>query len=193
MSKSNKGKDKSALEIIESTARDAIEQGEKVWLAGLGVLARAQDEGRDLVDADKVKLYEDLVKTGRKFADQAKDKGQSQLDDARKAIRDAFDKARDDVKTTYDRAIDQTESGVDKIAESLGIEHIFDRRVGKVLDRLGYPTKKQFDALNRKVNALSKTAATPKASTPKAATPKAAKSKIATPKAKAAAAPKKTA
>lgn len=173
MSKSNKAKDKSALEIIEATARDAMEQGEKVWLAGIGVLARAQDEGREWVDADKARLYEDLVKTGRKFADQAKDKGQSQLDDARKTIRDAFDKARNEVKSTYDRAIDQTETGVEKIAESLGIEQIFDRRVAKALDRLGYPTKKQYDALQRKVNALSKKAAAPKVAKPKAAAPQA--------------------
>jgi len=172
MSKSNKAKDKSALNIIEATARDAIEQGEKVWLAGLGVLARAQEEGRELVDADKTKLYKDLVKTGRKFSDQAKDKGQSQLDDVRKTIRDAFDKARDEVRSTYDRAIDQTESGVDKIAESLGIEQIFDRRVAKALDRLGYPTKKQYDALQRKVNALSKKATAPKKAAPKAAAAK---------------------
>jgi len=148
-----KTEEKGAFSAIESTAKAAIEQGEKVWLAGLGVLARAQEDGREWIGADKVKLFDDFVDAGREFADRAKRSGESQVEDTREAIRGAFDTARDQAKSSYDRAVSQTEANVEKIAETLGIEQIFDRRVERALERLGYPTSKQFASLSKKVNA----------------------------------------
>lgn len=167
MSKSKEGSKKKPLDKIESTARDAIEQGEKVWLAGLGALVRAHEEGRELIDRDKAELFDELAGAGREFADRAAETGQTQFEKTRDAVRDSFAKAREQVMGTYDRAIGQTESGVDKIAEHLGIEQIFDRRVEKALERLGYPTKKQFDSLKRKVNAPQRKTGSAKAASPK--------------------------
>jgi len=167
----HKTEEKGAFSAIEATAKSAIEQGEKVWLAGLGVLARAQQDGREWIGADKVKLFDEFVDAGREFADRAKGSGESQLETTREAIRGAFDNARDQAKNRYDRAVDQTETNVEKLAETLGIEHIFDRRIERALDRLGYPTKKQFTALNKKVNSLAKPI------TAKAKSAKSAKSK----------------
>jgi poly(hydroxyalkanoate) granule-associated protein len=161
--------EKGTFSAIEATAKAAIEQGEKVWLAGLGVLARAQQDGRDWIGADKVKLFDDFVDAGRDFADRAKGSGESQLENTREAIRGAFDKAREQAKSSYVRAVDQTEANVEKIAGKLGIDQIFDRRIERALDRLGYPSSKQFAALNKKVTALTKSAA-PKAKAKKART-----------------------
>jgi poly(hydroxyalkanoate) granule-associated protein len=166
-----KTEEKGAFSAIEATAKAAIEQGEKVWLAGLGVLSRAQEDGREWMGADKVRMFDEFVDAGRAFADRARNTGETQFETTREAIRGAFDTARDQAKSSYDRAVVQTESNAEKIAGALGIDQIFDRRVERAMKRLGYPTAKQFAAMNKKVNALAKPAA------PKA---KAAKTKRAT-------------
>jgi len=163
-----KTEDKGAFSTIEETAKTAIEQGEKVWLAGLGVLAKAQEDGREWIGADKVKLFDEFVDAGREFADKARSSGESQFETTREAIRGAFDSAREQAKSSYVQAVAQTESNVEKIAGSLGIDQIFDRRIERALERLGYPTATQFKSLNKKVAALAKS------ETPK---PKAAKKK----------------
>ena len=147
---------KTPKDVVEKSARDVIENGEKVWFAGLGLIARAQEEGRDLLSSDKTELFGELVGAGRDFADRARQSGQTRFEDVQSAIQNTFDQARGQVTGNYEKASDQVETGVDKIAESLGIDQIFDRRISKALNRLGYPDKKKFDALNRKVNALNR-------------------------------------
>jgi poly(hydroxyalkanoate) granule-associated protein len=159
---------------IEKTARNAVQQGEKVWLAGLGVLAKAQEEGRDVLETDREELFNDLVKAGRKFAKRAKGTGGGTFDEARRVIGESLDKVRDRALDSYDRVLDQAGNGMDKVAEGLRFDQVFDRRVEKALKRLGYPTPRQYNTLKRKVMVLE--------------TPKAPKRKV-----KAKAAPKKTA
>jgi poly(hydroxyalkanoate) granule-associated protein len=156
MSKKEHEDKSDVLGPIEATAREAIGYGEKVWLAGLGVLARAQSSGEQTSDTAATDGFTDLVNAGREFADRARETGESQFQTVRDTVNNAFDKAHREIKSGYDKALDQTESNVEKVAESLGIEQIFDRRVDKALQRLGYPTKKQHAALSRKVNALKK-------------------------------------
>lgn len=146
-----KSEEKGAFSAIESTARTAVEQGEKVWLAGLGVLARTQEDGREWLAADKAKMFDEYVDAGRDFASRAKGSSETQFETTRDAIRGAFDKAREQAKSGYDRAVTQTESNVEKIAETFGIDQVFDRRIERALERLGYPTAKQFDTLKKKV------------------------------------------
>ena len=110
----------------------------------------------------KVKLFDEFVDAGREFADRAKGAGEAQIENTRDAIRGAFDSAREQAKSGYERAITQTESNVEKITETLGIDQIFDRRVERALQRLGYPTVKQFEALKKKVVASQRKPAAPK-------------------------------
>ena len=145
----NKSEEKSALSAIETTARTAIEPGEKVWLAGLGVLSRTQEDSRQWLAADKSKMFDEYVDAGRDFADRAKGSSEAQFENTRDAIRGAFDKAREQAKSGYDQAVTQTEANVEKLAETFGIEQVFDRRIERALERLGYPTAQQFDALKK--------------------------------------------
>lgn len=139
---------------IEKTARNAVEQGERVWLAGLGVLARVGEEGRDMFDGERDELFEEFVKAGRKFAKKAKGTSENRFEDARKAVSESLEEVRDRALFSYDKVLDQAGNGLDKVAEGLRIEQVFDRRVEKALKRLGYPTPRQYNTLKRKVMKL---------------------------------------
>ena len=106
--------------------RDSAHQ---IWLAGLGALSLAEDESG--------KLFKTLVKRGKTFEEETKDR----IDEI---------KAKLDVRKT---AADT----VDKITDSL------DDGMTEVLHRLGLPTKKEIDGLAKRVDRLTKTLEAPPA------------------------------
>jgi poly(hydroxyalkanoate) granule-associated protein len=138
---------------------DAIKSSAtQIWLAGLGAFAKAQVEGTKLFDAlikegekaqerakkaaikaqaDSAKFFEELVKEGGKFQHQA---GQ--------AAGNSFADVRAKAKGTWGK-----------------LEAVFEDRVAQALHSLNVPTKKDIDALGRRVSEL--TAATKKLSTPR--------------------------
>lgn len=147
---------KKVLGAVESKAKGALGQGERALFAGLGALAKAEEEGRSLLDLDKGSLIDDLVEEGRKLARRAKGSGHSKFDSVQHSVRKSFSKAREQVSEQYDRVIDQAESGVDTVVESTGIDQVFDRRVAKAVERLGLADRKKIDALNLEIEALQK-------------------------------------
>lgn len=134
----------------------AVERGEEVWLAGLGALSLSYKGGRQFVEEDAAKLYRDLVRDGEKVVKQARSAGESWLDDARKSVSDRWTTARTKVDSAVEETAEQAGSGLARVEEALGIDQIFDRRVKRALDRLGYPTPNQHMALKRKVDRLAR-------------------------------------
>ena len=99
--------------------RDSAHQ---IWLAGLGALSLAEDETG--------KLFKALVKRGKHFEANAKDR----VDDLKEKL---------DVRKAANNAID-------RIGDTL------DDGVTDVLHRLGLPTKKEIDGLTKRVERLTK-------------------------------------
>lgn len=107
---------------------EVVENAHKVWLAGLGAFAVAEEEG--------AKFLKNLMEKGEDI----EAKGREQLDEK-------LDKAKGAAGGV--KAV--AESYWDTIGQTV------DDTVTKAFDRIGVPTKDEFKALNKKVAALTKT------------------------------------
>jgi poly(hydroxyalkanoate) granule-associated protein len=129
-----------------SSKSDVTESVHKVWLAGLGALATAEEEGS--------KLFNVLVNRGRKFE---------------RSARKPVDRAAHSVKGTVQEVRGHAEKTFKKI------EKAFDDRVDAALRRVGVPTRKEIAALTRKVDRLTKSIAMAKGGSARAAKKKVAR------------------
>jgi poly(hydroxyalkanoate) granule-associated protein len=111
-------------ETVNETARD-------IWLAGLGVFSRAQNES--------TKMFDGLVKEGEAFEKKARKDVDSRVVNLRESLESRFKGARG--KTT---------SQIHKL------ENVFEERVANVLARLGIPTSNDIQKLSKRVELLSK-------------------------------------
>jgi poly(hydroxyalkanoate) granule-associated protein len=114
---------------------DVLDVGHKVWLAGLGALARVQSEGP--------KLFESLVEEGAVVHERTRDTTQRALEKMMKGVRgkvDArIDLARDRAGETWDN-----------------LEKMFQTRVQTAMRQLGVPTGHEIRSLSRKVDELTR-------------------------------------
>lgn len=106
---------------------DLMDSAHRIWLAGLGALAAAGEEG--------AKAYTRLVDRGREVESKSKDDLKVQADKAR----EQFDKAKG-------KAEGQWEEWSEKIDEALT----------KSLHRLGVPTRDEIRTLTHRVEELTK-------------------------------------
>jgi len=106
------------------------ESAHQIWLAGLGAFSKAQEEGS--------KVFEALVKEGNSIQKRT-------------------------MKLTEDR-VNEVTSKVTRMAGSFQkqanaswdkLESVFEERVQRALTRLGVPTKKEIQALTRRVEELT--------------------------------------
>jgi len=110
------------------TVNVVMSTANQVWLAGLGAFTVAQQEGG--------KLFDILVSEGEEFETQTmKSAGQK------------VEKVKDKVEEVRGKATDQ----LDKL------EHAFQKRVARALNRLGVPTNEDIHELSKRVDALNKT------------------------------------
>jgi len=105
----------------------------KVWLAGLGALSTAEEEGG--------KLFKSLVKKG----EAVESKGKAQLDKLREQVEDL-------AATAKDRAGDAWERVEDTLS---AVEERWDDKVVGALKRIGVPSKDEIAALTRRVEELT--------------------------------------
>lgn len=102
------------------------ESAHKIWLAGLGALAVAEEEGS--------KLFSTLVQEGEKFESAGKDRWQG----LRKEVDEATERARRSAGETWSR-----------------VEGTVDDAVARALRRVGVPTRDEITALSRRVAELT--------------------------------------
>jgi len=110
-----------ASKKVKGLTSDVKDATRKVWLAGLGALAAAEEEGS--------KAFKTLVKRGASFESRNRPK----------------------VKSTVKNAQGKAKKVWDKVGNS------FDAQVAGVLTRLGVPTRKEINELNRRLDRLEKT------------------------------------
>ena len=125
---------------LPGAVKDSAQQ---IWLAGLAAFTKAQNEGG--------KVFETLAKEGlsiqRKTQAAAEEK-----------ITEATSKMANMATGITSKATGQWDK----------LENIFEERVAKALNKLGVPSSKDIDELNKSVQQLSaKAAASAKASAPK--------------------------
>jgi poly(hydroxyalkanoate) granule-associated protein len=137
----------------------------QIWQAGLGAFAKAQEEGGK-VFAKLVKEGTDLQKRTQKLAE------------------DKVSGVTDTVTKTADYVSKQATGSWDKL------EQVFEDRVSRSLTSLGVPSKKDIQALTKRVEELSKAVAAQSGKKPAAVKESAKPAAKAAPKAAAKAAPK---
>ena len=122
----------------EVTANDLAGQLENAFMAGLGALADARNEG--------VKRFESLIKEGEKFRRKTTDRTETLIDDVQGTIREMADDAQSKASGLLDQVRDK--SRLDKLQSA------FDTRVADTMDRLNVPSKNDIDSINRKLNKI---------------------------------------
>ena len=100
---------------------------EKVWLAGLGAVATAEEEGG--------KAFKALVKKGQKYQKSFK----KPVGEAKKTVEDTDSGVRGRAGKTWKK-----------------VENDFDQQVTMALHRLGVPTRKEIADLTRRVEILTR-------------------------------------
>lgn len=111
---------------VNQVQEDVLESARKVWLAGLGAVSTLEE--------GTTSLFEQLVEQGQ----QVSSRGKQELDKARNKVEGELGKARTRVEGTLGE-----------------VGGRFDRQVSDALHRLGIPTRKEIQALTRRVEELT--------------------------------------
>jgi len=111
----------------EKNVHDEIKDSvHRIWLAGLGALAAAEQEGS--------KLFSKLVERGR----DVEAKGKVEVDKAGERFKSEFEKAKTKAETAFE-----------------GWGEKFDEKLTSALHRLGVPTREEIRTLTQRVEELN--------------------------------------
>ena len=112
------------------------ESAQQIWLAGLGAFSKAQEEGG--------KVFETLVKEGLSIQRKTQSVAEEKLSEATSKITTMATDIQSRAGQRWDK-----------------LENIFEDRVAKAMNKLGVPSAADIDALNARIDALSKAAPRP--------------------------------
>lgn len=101
----------------------------KVWLAGLGALSTAEEEGS--------KLFKNLVERGEGYEAKNKERVQSVTDDLKSKIDDATQRARGQAEGSWER-----------------VEGKIEEAVASAFQKAGVPTRDEIATLTKRVDEL---------------------------------------
>ena len=107
---------------------DVLESANKIWLAGLGALSVAEEEGS--------RLFNTLVKKGEGF----EKRGKKQLE-----------KVQSTVEGQVEMVVDKADSAFGRVGRG------FDAKVADTLNKLGVPSRMEIQKLTKRVEQLTKT------------------------------------
>lgn len=105
---------------------DLKESVNKIWLAGLGALAAAEEEGS--------KLFKNLVEKGEKW----ESKGRNTIHDVRSDVKEKVEEAREKATHTWEQVGDR-----------------FDDALANALKRFGVPSREEIATLTKRVEELT--------------------------------------
>ncbi len=114
----------------DQLAKQVKDSAHKIWQAGLGAFARAQDEGS--------KVFDSLVKQGQEIEKKT-----------RLAAGKAVEAAKAQASETMGKVGGKLDGKWDKL------EQVFEDRVHRSLNRIGVLTSKEVEALSKQVADLS--------------------------------------
>jgi len=114
------------------------ESAHKIWLAGLGALAVAEQEGS--------KLFSELVQQGERYEEQTKQRTRDAVEGAQGVASDAAERAR--------KVADSARQAAQELWGKAGTG--VDESVARVLQKVGVPTRDEIAALSRRVEELTR-------------------------------------
>jgi poly(hydroxyalkanoate) granule-associated protein len=117
---------------------DVRESARKIWLAGLGALSVAEEEGS--------KLFKTLVAQGEKYEGESREAFRN----AKKSASQVTEKARKAAEETSERARKAAGEAWDQIGGA------FDEKLTKALHKIGVPTRDEIGALSRRIEELTR-------------------------------------
>ena len=120
---STKKDTKKAAEKIQDELKDSVN---KVWLAGLGALATAEEEG--------MKVFKNLVERGESY----EARNRERYEEVRTKVEETADKAKNKAGSTWDT-----------------VEDKFDETVAATMRRLGVPSRDEIATLTKRVEELT--------------------------------------
>jgi poly(hydroxyalkanoate) granule-associated protein len=124
-------KSAAAANLLDSQLANSVkESAQQIWLAGMGAFAKAQAEGG--------KVFEALVKEGVGL----QRKTQGLAEERISAVTGKMTAMADGMSNKAGAHWDKLES-------------IFEERVAKALNKMGVPSRKDIDALIKRIDALS--------------------------------------
>ena len=138
--KSVKTTAESVQQDLVDVAGDVKDATQNVFLAGLGALAMAEEEGS--------KLFKKLVKKGKKV--ELPELGAKRVKAIREQLDDASDKASDAVTSRVNDAKYMAEETADKVEDRI------QDAVAVVMKRIGVPTREEISELTASVERLTK-------------------------------------
>lgn len=141
---------------IPSFPDDIKASAQRVWLAGLGALSMAEEEGG--------KLFRSLVDKGESFESRGKDHAaelRDRVENATRGARSRIEETRarlsevgDDVKDRAEGTVDRVKSEVESLVSS--VERKIDDAVSGALGRAGAPTRDEISVLATRIEELTR-------------------------------------
>jgi polyhydroxyalkanoate synthesis regulator phasin len=143
-----------------SLPKDMQEATQNVFLAGIGALSVAEEEGS--------KLFKKLVKKGKKYdgearkeVEQMRKQVEGQVGQVKKDVDQQADKVKKTIDTQVDRVRKAADTQVDKVRKAAddtfsSLEHRVQEALTVALQTLGIPTKEEIAGLRKSVQQLSK-------------------------------------
>ena len=113
----------------QQSAEASVQPAQHIWLAGLGAMAKAQEQGTKAIEA--------LVNDGLAFQRKSQAEAQQRLQEATERLSHMANDFGQQASGRVDR-----------------LEHLFEDRVAKALHRLGMPTLQDMHMLNERVALL---------------------------------------
>ena len=123
---------------------DLKDSANKVWLAGLGALATAEEEGG--------RLFRGLVRKGESY----EKKGMAQIDSLKERVEELAGAARERFGDLRESVQDTAEGAWEKVgAAAEGVEERWDEKMHGVLRKMGVPSRNEIAALTKRVEELT--------------------------------------
>ncbi|MFK7955540.1 MAG: phasin family protein [Lysobacterales bacterium] len=127
MAKKKASKKSSRRSAKVESARDNVkESASQIWLAGLGALSKAGEEG--------AKFFENLVRDGLSMEKKARKDTESRVNEVREAVEGTVEQVQARANASWDK-----------------LERVFEDRVAKALSGLGVPSSEDVNALSQRI------------------------------------------
>jgi poly(hydroxyalkanoate) granule-associated protein len=114
-----------------NNAEKPVAPAQHIWLAGLGAMAKAQEEGSKAIEA--------LINDGLAFQRKSQAEAQQRMQEATEKLTNL--------------ASDLSQPGAGRTDR---LEHLFEDRVAKALHRLGIPTLADLQSLNERLDRIER-------------------------------------
>jgi poly(hydroxyalkanoate) granule-associated protein len=122
---------KSTAALGADKAKSLLDTAQQIWMAGVGALGRAQEEG--------TKLFEGLVREGLALEQKTRSFATGRVDTARDAVESTVAQVKERATDTWDK-----------------LEKVFEDRVSRALGKLGVPGRDEMQALLDRVEELNR-------------------------------------